>query len=384
MREIAKVVWHWRSLVPQIISDYRFHKLVRGLPTAALHRFAEQLRLLWSNRITAKDYYKFGLFDRSMPLASKRSYVGEFQPWKILAPVNARQFHDLTDNKLRFHAYAAEAGLPIADKLATVSVSDSGLRVPDLNTETELGTWLTENAIADVFLKPVEGLMGTGVLSLGERIDGQDCWRSLPGGETIDVAGIWAHCTRQRRHGGMIVERRLRPHPDLARVMPNVLHTVRVVTYLEPEPTIVDAVLRVGRGNAAADNMHAGGIAVPIDLATGQCGQGTLIVDGRPQFIDAHPLTGHRITGMFLPDWPQVLALSSAAARKFDIQKSLGWDIGLTDAGPMLVEGNWRYDVGLHQVARRQGILDTPWVRVFNREGAYRNLSLGFFNRPRA
>src|SRR3546814_8933568 len=67
----------------------------------------------------------------------------------------------------------------------------------------------------------------------------------------------------------MIIERRLRPHPRLAQVLPNVLHTARVITYLEPEPepAIVDAVLRMGSGKAAADNMHAGGIVVPIDLA---------------------------------------------------------------------------------------------------------------------
>jgi len=47
------------------------------------------------------------------------------------------------------------------------------------------------------------------------------------------------------------------------------------------------------------------------------------------------------------------------------------------------VEGNWRYDLGVNQVARRKGALETGWVRVFNREGAYRNLGLGFFNRPR-
>src|SRR3546814_1657082 len=75
----------------------------------------------------------------------------------------------------------------------------------------------------------------------------------------------------------MIIERRLRPHPRLAQVLPNVLHTARVITYLEPEPepAIVDAVLRVGSGKAAADNMHAGGIVVPIDLASGECGQAT-------------------------------------------------------------------------------------------------------------
>jgi hypothetical protein len=340
--------------------------------------------LLWSNRITAKDYYKFRLFDRAMPAATKRSYIGEFQPWKILSQINASAHHDLIDNKLRFHAHATAAGLPVAEMLATISAARPDDRFANLTSEVQLAAWLTEHAVADVFLRPIEGLMGRGTLSLGERIGGEARWRSLPRGEAIDVSGIWAHCQRQRRHGGMIIERRLRPHPRLAQVLPNVLHTARVITYLEPEPAIVDAVLRMGSGKAAADNMHAGGIVVPIDLASGECGQATMLVDGLPRIVDHHPLTGQQIAGMIVPDWEEGLALARWAARAFDMQKSLGWDIGFSDGGPMLVEGNWRYDVGLMQVGRRQGVLDTPWVRVFNREGAYRNLSLGFFNRPRA
>src|SRR3546814_3086292 len=100
-----------------------------------------------------------------------------------------------------------------------------------------------------------------------------------------------------------------------------------------------------------------------------------------PQATDDHPRTGQRITGLRLPDWALTLELAIRAARAFDVQTSLGWDIGFTDAGPVVVEGNWRYGLGALQLGRRQGILNTAWITVFNREGAYRNLSLGFRNR---
>ena len=50
--------------------------------------------------------------------------------------------------------------------------------VPMLLSSCGGGHVVTDNAVADVFLKPLEGLMGRGTLSLGERIDGQACWRS--------------------------------------------------------------------------------------------------------------------------------------------------------------------------------------------------------------
>src|SRR3546814_872360 len=69
------------------------------------------------------------------------------------------------------------------------------------------------------------------------------------------------------------------------------------------------------------------------------------------------------------------------AARVFAGQKSLGWDVALTDSGPLLLEGNWHYDLTVNQLAHRRGILDTPWVEVFNRDDAWRFLGLGFANR---
>ena len=165
--------------------------------------------------------------------------------------------------------------------------------------------------------------------------------------------------------------------------MPDVLHTVRIITYLNPEPVIADAALRIGSGRGPADNMAQGGIVVHIDLATGRCEYGSMLVDGRPQQVSKHPVTGQPIAGVVLPDWDKVCDLAKAAARTFHMLKSLGWDVGLTTKGPVLIEANWCYDIGVNQIASRKGILSTSWVNALNKEGAYKQLGLGFVNRPR-
>jgi hypothetical protein len=381
--DTAKIVWRWGSLVPQIADDYRYHRRVQGLDTHFLHRFLEQLALLWSNRVTAVDYYNLGLFDPNMPAAEKRCYIGGYELWRIFQAFNPREYHQLTVKKLQFNAYAAEANLPIARVLAVVTTQPTDHRFPSLATEEELGAWMTENSVHDVVLKPVDGTKGWGVLSLSERIGQTNRWKKLPGSETIDLAALWAHCARYLYRGGVIIQRRLLPHPVLAKLMPNVLHTVRVVTYIDPQPVIIDAVLRVGSGKGPADNFAQGGIVVHVDLATGRCGQGTTLVDGLPRTIDDHPVSGSRITDIQLPDWDQVCDLAKVAAQRFSMQKSIGWDVGLTDQGPVLLEGNWCYDLAVNQIANRTGILATRWVEAFDQVGAYRHLGLGFINRPR-
>jgi hypothetical protein len=353
------------------------------MPTPLLRRFVEQQRLLWSNRIMGQDYYRLGLFDPRLPMKIKRSYIGGFQAWRLFFAFNPGEYHHLIERKLDFNAAATAAGLPVPKTLAVVTQDESASPLHAIRSEEALGKWMDESQLADVVLKPVAGTKGWGVLSLGSRSASGLAWRKLPGNEEIDVPAIWRHCARYFHVGGVLIEPRLRPHPVLAAVMPNVLHTVRVVTHLQPEPVVIGAALRVGCGKGPADNLAQGGIMVPVDAETGRCGRGTILVNDLPQYVDDHPLTGTRMTGMVLPDWDRARELVIAAAQAFDVQRSIGWDIALTDEGPFLLEGNWCYDLTVNQLAHRKGILDTPWVEAFNRDGAYRFLGLGFSNRPR-
>ena len=378
LAELARIVWHWQYLVPQISKDYRYHRRVKALDASVLRRFAEQLSLLWTNRITAEDYYNLGLFDPSMTRAAKRTYLGGYRTSRVYLAFNPQEYHGLIDKKLEFNTYASEAGLPTAETLAVVTEQKCGFGLPSLATEEDLADWMVKNSIVDVVIKPVDGIKGFGVLSLGNRIGETLSWQRLPSGEPIDLSAIWTHCARYLYRGGVLVQRRLAPHPVLARVMPNVLHTVRVVTYYDTHATIIDAALRVGNGKGPADNLAQGAIVVPIDLTTGLCGRGSMLIDGLPHAVDHHPLTRTQLTGIVLPHWDQVCELAKAAAQTFSMQKSIGWDIGLTTQGPILLEGNWCYDLTVNQLARRQGILTTSWAAAFNKERAHRHLDLGF------
>lgn len=383
-KDIAKIVWRWRNVARQAVADYHCHAHYPGLPRSRARRYLEQQRLLWSNRVRAADYYALGLSDPAMPWATKRRYIGGYESWRLFLPMNPQSTHDLMDKKLRFRTAAAEAGLPVGEVLAVVTQHPDEHPYPVLRTEQELRSWLLDNAVSDIVIKPVDGTKGWGVMSLGQRAAGQEAWVRLPGTETINIAALWTHCTRYLYRGGVIVERRLAPHPALAAVMPNVLHTVRAVTYLKPEPRILAAALRVGLGSGPADNLAQGGIVVPIDLEGGICGRGSLLVNGVPQFIDEHPVTGTRITGLVLPHWNEARDLARRAAQAFPMFKSIGWDVALSARGPILLEGNWCYDLAVNQIAGRRGILDTQWLDLFNETGAYRHLGLGFTNRPKA
>jgi hypothetical protein len=382
-RELAKVVWRWRYVPSQTLQDFRYHRKFRDQPTSVLHRFVEQQGLLWHNRIRAIDYYELGLYDPEMPPEAKGRYVGQFRTRQVLAAINAEALRRDTDEKLQFDALVRKAQLPVPEILAVVTREPTSGDYYPIADRQALESWLDCHLAADIVLKPARGLKGWGVLSLAAPRAEGGSWARLPSRESMDAAAIWSHCEPYMGRGGMVVQRRLKPHPVLASFAPDVLHTVRAITYLNTKPRIVDTILRVGSGQTATDNISQRGIAVPVDLASGRCGRGSMNVGGVPKYMDRHPVSGVPITDVVLPDWDAVCALAKAAAQTFSKQTTVGWDIGLTDSGPVLLEGNWCYAVRANQLANRKGMLDTPWLEVCNNEGGYRYIGLGLSRRQR-
>ena len=216
-----------------------------------------------------------------------------------------------------------------------------GVAVPRLAARIKDGRieWL-DRSPQRLLAKPVRGSGGVGILAF-PRAD--LCENTIP---------------KALLRGEFLVQERLAPHPELEPLTFDVLATARIVTLLDEDgsPEIVFAGLRfAGRKDAVVDNGHQGGFGAPIDTARGLLGRG-MVVAGPGEF-DVHPASGARITGVRLPDWPATAALAIKAHKALANQQVIvGWDIGLSDGGPVLIEANQRPAVRLTQRLSRQGI----------------------------
>ena len=61
---------------------------------------------------------------------------------------------------------------------------------------------------------------------------------------------------------------------------------------------------------------------------------------GYEQKLTHHPDTGAPLVGIQLEGSEDVKALALEASRKFGFMGTIGWDIGLTRDGPVIIEGN--------------------------------------------
>src|SRR3546814_2347367 len=138
-----------------------------------------------------KTAYEMRISDSSSDVCSSDlSYIGRFQSWRVFCAFNPAEHHHLVDRKLEFNEVATKAGLPVSKTLAVVTQDQSAGPFLTIRSEGALRSWMEANEIADVVLKPVAGTKGWGVLSLGSRAPQGLAWRTLPGGEGIDLAAI--------------------------------------------------------------------------------------------------------------------------------------------------------------------------------------------------
>src|SRR5258707_439969 len=75
---------------------------------------------------------------------------------------------------------------------------------------------------------------------------------------------------------------------------------------------------------------------------------------------DTHPTTGVDVKGRLISQWPNIVELATNAHRRFVDRTIIGWDIALTDQGPILIEGNAYPDTHFMQRVHRQFIGKSP------------------------
>jgi hypothetical protein len=199
----------------------------------------------------------------------------------------------------------------------------------------------------DLFLKPVKASGGSGA-ERWERIRRR---RWSDGERKLGDAELVGHL--QSKDRPYIVQRRIKPHPDLESLTSGAVPTVRALTILDElgRPEMVAASFRMSIGpNRTVDNIHAGGLACRVSLEDGTLGMASnLGSDARLGWHSKHPTTGGQIEGTRLPFWNELKAVAIRAHSAFEGRIVIGWDIAIDQHGPLIIEGNRGPDMDLMQ-----------------------------------
>jgi len=199
-------------------------------------------------------------------------------------------------------------------------IGRSWVYAPD-HTDEEIIDFIKKTRI--VLVKPVDQLKGRGIFKVDYNlIDNHE------------------HFCCEAKKNKYLIEEIIIQHPDLSAVNPNSVNTLRINTILckTGELYFINAVFRCAVNDAVIDNFAQGGIVTSVDLETGLLRSNSIDIKG--QRYMRHPLTNIVLPGFQIPMWDQTLDLLREAAKVIPQIRLVGWDVAITEEGPVLVEGN--------------------------------------------
>lgn len=120
---------------------------------------------------------------------------------------------------------------------------------------------------------------------------------------------------------------------------PSSINTVRIVTVLlQGKAHVMYSLVRMGNGTKPVDNISSGGMYAPVDE------NGIIykpaFCDKTGELYEVHPFTKTKITGFQIPFYEQAVEMVKKAAFEVPQVGYVGWDVGMSTDGPVLIEGN--------------------------------------------
>ena len=339
---LMAVLWPATFIVMGLMFTRRLGPVVaRRTGKSVLRQVGEQLRLAAVHSIPPDKYYVFELF-RDDRRALAADYVmryelkGAFHNLMHLRawgedPDCGYIKLDLTD-KLRFARKCRAAGVDTPEVFGRIERAGSGWH---LVGESRAG--LPQR---DLFIKPAKGKGGRGC----ER------WRHVAGGylgphgDILTEDALTAHLARRAdRRGRYLIQECLVNHPDLAGLSHG-LSSLRITSCRNERGgfEVTNATLKFSfASGCSVDNFHRGGGVARVAIDSGIVGPASDSWSRRPcLWHRIHPVTGAPIEGRRLPLWPETVALVERAHALFPDRVMLGFDVAITDRGPVIIEGN--------------------------------------------
>lgn len=137
----------------------------------------------------------------------------------------------------------------------------------------------------------------------------------------------------------IVLEHVLLQHPDMERLHPGSVNTMRITTDRVGDTVHIAYIsVKMGRGDGVCDNSGQGGVLCRVDPDSGK-----IVSDATDDYFniyDRHPDTDIVFKGYQLPMVAEAIALAKEAAMHFPGVNHVGWDMAITPTGPAIIEGN--------------------------------------------
>lgn len=149
-----------------------------------------------------------------------------------------------------------------------------------------------------------------------------------------------------------LLQEKIKQHEAISRLNPTSVNTIRIVTTKYNDAVnVLSVVIRIGTSSdKVVDNAATGGTYVAIDEA-GRLQKYGYYHPGMGTKAAIHPVSNVTYLGYQIPYWDEVIRLVKNAHEIVPDINTIGWDVAITDKGPILIEGNDNYEISIMQDA---------------------------------
>jgi len=284
------------------------------------------LKSIFKYNISILEYFQFHFYNLTQKERETWAGTGHMYEYQlIMNPIKSRKILD--DKTLFYKNYNEFLVHKVAD-------------IDDLARNPELTDSLLSNSSGKLVFKASSGKCGGQVeIRNSKEFDCQNIIKFM------------------KSHNYGLVEEFIQQHSAINKLSPSAVNTVRIITQLNKnnEVNILGCRLRISV-NSSVDNMAAGNVAAPIDEYTGKVNGPAVYSDitKREQYF--HPVTKVKIIGFQIPYWEEIIQMVKKAALLHPQNKSIGWDVVVTQKGPGLIEGNHDWCKLLWQLPVKKGL----------------------------
>lgn len=318
----------------------------------------DQLYFAWKYGYVEDFYYTYG-FDRvEMTREKMETYLTPYYPFlRRLDHLNFQNpYYDEYNGKMtcrvinqdKFYFYLFLSRLGVRTPKVFCYIKNKRLLYVDEsftidNTKPvrdQLKTIFSKDL--DVFVKPSDGMLGRGVFKL-QINDGTICvdgeQKSVE--ELIDII----------LSADYIVQERIIQHEKMSALCPSSVNTIRLQTLMDKGGDVIPfgPGVRIGRVGSLVDNWALGGVFVGIDSETEKLKDIGIL---KPQYgtkVTEHPDSHVLFKGYDIPYYKEAERIVVELHRLMYRSHSIGWDIAITENGPVIIEGNDRWEISLIQ-----------------------------------
>jgi len=296
-------------------------------------------------------YYYFQNLLHKKNSPNYRQFIGNKKRGNIIDDFYfTGDFHRLED-KNTFDKVMKKSNVKSTNSLAYTEnrkllYSDKAFEIDDLEAlKKSISIIITENKLTELFIKPLDGIGGSTTFKIHSNSDKkiEDLFEAM-------------------KKTDFIIQENLIQHELLDQIYSNSINTVRVHTFRhDSEVEIVSSIMRFGVGNNIVDN---GGLFVPVyDWKLEKYGY-SLFKKGGGRFVK-HPDTNFAFENFEIPFVKEIENLIKKAASLFE-KDFIGWDIAITNEGPVIIEGNHNPHFFMLQIGCK-GIKNHPqYSKIFS------------------